>query len=441
MYLLIGYIMLLCGQVVAQKTDTVRNNKPYVKPLSGKNKDHVEIERHEFHEQIESRVLFNGGKNEPNHLGKEHLNFIIAGLKKDIDKYEHLYPEDKIILKLEISGYSDSKPFYTNQSPAERKALNQYLAKKRAYYIGNAIKKGLHSLIHGVEQVILARGEDPPPYYPSQDQEDPQRRMCIVTVLAYSMPVDSFQVRNSKILAVDHSKPFAPDVLESKKQFLAVNMPKSTPSKYRPGNKLTASNPTITPKVVTNTQKNDSTNTLVKKEETKPKVTNPSKTTQDKTTGVITPATNGQVVYAKTNAMVQFHTGWHTPKPEDYRYLQQLIKEIKEKVAAYRQDHGQKPMVIQLDVRGYADKQGFYYNQSIAQRQQQNKLLSQYRARGVGLFLQRYLKAQSIKVVLKTVGLGEELPPGVTDGPTNDPSRRTCQASIQVLEAQYHNSR
>jgi outer membrane protein OmpA-like peptidoglycan-associated protein len=125
----------------------------------------------------------------------------------------------------------------------------------------------------------------------------------------------------------------------------------------------------------------------------------------------------------------------------DYKYLQQLIKEIKVKVAAYRQTNGDKPMVIRLDVRGYADKQGFYYNQPVAQRQAQNKRLSEWRARTVGQYLQKYLKSQSIKVELSTQGLGEELPPGVTDGAINDAARRTCRANIQVVEGQAINSR
>jgi len=68
-------------------------------------------------------------------------------------------------------------------------------------------------------------------------------------------------------------------------------------------------------------------------------------------------------------------------------------------------------------------------------------LLSQWRAKNVGTYLQKFLKSQNIKVELKTEGRGEELPPGVTDGPINDPSRRTCLASIRVLEGQVVNSR
>lgn len=435
--ILAGYAMLfLCQISNAQTTDTTKNNQPYVKPLSGKNKEHVELERHEFHEQIETRVLFNGGKNTPNKTGKEHLDFVISGLKKDIKKYEHLYPKDKIILKLEVKGYSDAKPFYPNQSGDERQTLNEFLAKKRAYHISNSIKKGLYPLIHGIEQDILVKGEELPPYYSSDQPEDPQRRMCIVTVLAYSMPLDSFQTRKHEFIAVDHSKKFVPDEMESRQEYLAMNLPsKKTTTKYRAGGKLTASNPmipvatpvsNITPKV---TPKN-----------TTPKVT-PLPTNANTAHNNITAVNGGKVVYANNSASVKFHTGWHTPKVSDYKYLQQLIDEIKTKVAAYRQTNSDQPMVIRLNVRGYADKQGFYYNQPIAQRQAQNKRLSEWRARTVGQYLQKYLKSQSIKVELSTQGLGEELPPGVTDGAINDASRRTCRASIQVVEGQTINSR
>ncbi|OJJ20329.1 hypothetical protein BKI52_17860 [marine bacterium AO1-C] len=435
MCLFLGYVLLSLGQVAqAQKKDST---------LVGKNKDHVELENHEFHEQIESRVLFGGGKNRPNQLGEQHLRFIIEGLKRDIDKYEHLYPQDKIILKLEIKGYSDGKPFYTTQSNDERVAYNKYLSKKRAYYISNEIQKGLFDLVHGVEQNIEAKGEELPPYYPEDAKEDPQRRMCIVTVLAYSMPRDSFNLKKSQqFVAIDHSKGFVPNEVESKEQFLAVNLPANTPKKYRPGAKLTASNPMTNPKV----DKSKETPTPKKKSnESSDEVVvyngNSNTKTPNATTGKITPLSNGKVVFAKTNAAVKFHTGWHTPKPQDYRYLQQLVKEIKEKVAAYRQDNGDKPMVIQLDVAGYADKQGYYYGQPEAQRKRQNLLLSQWRAKNVGAYLQKFLKSQNIKVELKTEGRGEELPPGVTDGPINDSSRRTCLASIRVVEGQVVNSR
>ncbi|HAS42856.1 MAG TPA: hypothetical protein DCS93_20420 [Microscillaceae bacterium] len=431
--LLLGFVLLGIGQVAqAQKKDST---------LVGKNTEHVEKERHEFHEQIESRVLFGGGKNRPNELGQQHLRFIVEGLKQDIENYERLYPQDKIILKLEIKGYSDGKPFYTTQSDEERVAYNKYLSKKRAYYISNEIQKGLYESVHGVEQNIEAKGEELPPYYPEDLKEDPQRRMCIVTVLAYSMPRDSFNLKkNQQFVAIDHSKAFVPDQIESKQEFLAVNMPVSTdsPKKYRPGSKLTASNPTTNPKEAkTNktpeSKSKDSSDEVV--------VYNATKDKPKVNTGNITPLNNGKVVFAKANAAVNFHTGWHTPKPQDYRYLQQLIKEIKEKVAAYRQDNGDKPMVIQLDVAGYADKQGYYYKQPEAQRKRQNMLLSQWRAKNVGTYLQKFLKSQHIKVELKTEGRGEELPPGVTDGPINDPSRRTCLASIRVVEGQVVNSR
>lgn len=425
--LLLGYVLLCVSQIAqAQKKDSI---------LVGKNKDHVEVEAHEFHEQIESRILFGRGKNRPSDLGAQHLKFIIEGLKKDIDKYEHLYPQDKIVLKLEIKGYSDAKSFYPTQSDDERVAYNKYLSKKRAYYISNEIQKGLYELVHGVEQNIEAKGEELPPYYPEDAKSDPQRRMCIVTVLAYSMPRDSFNLRkNDRIVSIDHKKPFVANEVESKTQFLAVNLPVNNPKKYRAGGKLTSSNTSTNP---TSNNANNSTGTNsgnLPSNVTKKAVTANSN-------GNIVPVKNGKVVFAKSNAAVKFHTGWHTPKPQDYRYLRLLIKEIKEKVAAYRQDNGNKPMVIQLNITGYADKQGYYYGQPEAQRQRQNLLLSQYRAKNVGLYLQRFLKSQNIKVELKTEGRGEELPPGVTDGPINDPSRRTCMANIQVVEGQVLNSR
>ncbi len=430
--ILTGYAMLfLCQISNAQTADTTKNNQPYIKPLSGKNKDHVEIERHEFHEQIETRVLFNGGKNTPNKTGQEHLDFVISGLKKDIKKYEHLYPKDKIVLKLEVKGYSDAKPFYLNQSDDERQTLNEFLAKKRAYYISNSIKKGLYPLIHGIEQDILVKGEELPPYYSSDEPEDPQRRMCIVTVLAYSMPIDSFQTRKHEFIAVDHNKKFVPDVMESRQEYLAMNLPKKTTTKYRAGGKLTASNPMIPAVTPSKTTPKNTTPKVVATLPTNSNATNPT----------IAAVNGGKVVYANGSASVKFHTGWHTPKVSDYKYLQQLITEIKTKMAAYRQTNGDKPMVIRLDVRGYADKQGFYYNQPVAQRQAQNKRLSEWRARTVGKYLQKYLQSQSIKVELSTQGLGEELPPGVTDGAVNDASRRTCRASIQVVEGQVINSR
>ncbi|WP_045112931.1 OmpA family protein [Microscilla marina] len=427
--ILVGYVMVLFCQISnAQTNDTTR--APH-KPLSGKNKEHIEVEKHEFHEQIETRVLFNGGQNTPNKIGKEHLDFIISGLKKDIAKYKHLYPQDKIVLSLKIKGYSDAKPFYPNQSPEERQTLNDYLAKKRTYYISNSVKKGLYPLVHGIEQALVIKGEELPPYYTSDEPEDPQRRMCIVTVLAYSVPVDSFASRKPAIIAIDHHKKFVPTLVEPKHQYLALHLPQKTTTKYHAGGKLTASNPTITNPVLPNNSNN-------KNKVVTPKATKPTPKTS---AGAIAVVKGGNVVYANTNASVQFHTGWHTPKPQDYQYLQQLIKEIKEKVAIYRRNNDNKPMVIQLDVRGYADKQGFYYNQPIAQRQAQNKRLSEWRARTIGQFLQKYLKSQSIKVALSTQGLGETLPPGVTDGAVNDPLRRTCRASIQVVEGQAVNTR
>lgn len=430
---MLGCVLLSISPVVqAQKKDS---------SLVGKNKDHVEVENHEFHEQIESRVLFGGGRNRPNELGAEHLRFIIEGLKKDIDKYEHLYPQDKIVLKLEVKGYSDGKPFYATQSDEERIAYNKYLAKKRAYYISNAIQKGLYDLIHGVEQKIEAKGEELPPYYPEDAKEDPQRRMCIVTVLAYSVPRDSFNLKkNNQFVAIDHTKKFTPKEIESKEQFLAVNLPTANNTKkYRPGGKLTASNPTFTfsPNSTKKANKAPVNKPLLSKTplgKTKPKKTNTA-------SGNITSLSNGKVIFSKSRAVANFNTGWHTSKPKDYRYLQQLVKEIEAEVAAYRQNHGDKPMVINLYVAGYADKQGYYFGQPEAQRKRQNLLLSQYRAKNIGAYLQNILKLPNTKIVLKTEGKGEELPPGMTDGPVNDPSRRVCLTNFLVQEGQYINSR
>jgi outer membrane protein OmpA-like peptidoglycan-associated protein len=84
---------------------------------------------------------------------------------------------------------------------------------------------------------------------------------------------------------------------------------------------------------------------------------------------------------------------------------------------------------IQVNVVGFADKQG---TQKEAERKKFNQELSDKRAASVAIEFEKQIQklTQSINVkliyLIEDIGKGEELPPGVVDGPANDVNRRIC---------------
>lgn len=91
--------------------------------------------------------------------------------------------------------------------------------------------------------------------------------------------------------------------------------------------------------------------------------------------------------------------------------------------------------VVVINIDGYADQRG---------SEPSNQVLSEKRAKAVEKELRNELlklvKEQKVKIVfdrIYTKGHGEKLPPGVVQGPQDDPNRRVCVISYIVGPSRY----
>ncbi|MEM7104204.1 MAG: hypothetical protein AAF502_13785 [Bacteroidota bacterium] len=101
---------------------------------------------------------------------------------------------------------------------------------------------------------------------------------------------------------------------------------------------------------------------------------------------------------------------------------------------------GEGPIIITINVSGYADMQPFRRDQTVDTRKRLNKNLSYRRAKSISDLFDAEFKILQVEFPyiewdITTEGKGEELPPGVdpSDNRINNPDRRVCLFSGSIL--------
>jgi outer membrane protein OmpA-like peptidoglycan-associated protein len=150
-------------------------------------------------EELKSDVSFDIGKYELSDEGRVALEAFAGNIIAGKNRYKEKYPDDTIVIKSKIVGYTDQigfdekKPLFKElssgiedriptQQPERRQFLNKRLAEFRARaissHIEEFIKKGEESRLK-ITPEIIGKGEDIPPGvaepYPTND---PRRRVC-----------------------------------------------------------------------------------------------------------------------------------------------------------------------------------------------------------------------------------------------------------------------
>lgn len=145
---------------------------------------------------------------------------------------------------------------------------------------------------------------------------------------------------------------------------------------------------------------------------------------------------NTQDVTLKSD--ISFNTGSSDLKTDGKNVLKIIVDEIEKKINEWdkikNEAYKSYSKKITIIVIGYADLQG---SSNIDARKQKNIELSENRAKivanNINTEINKLKSKYNIEVKIVNIGLGEELPPNVTDDKTvNNPKRRICMISTNV---------
>ncbi len=145
-------------------------------------------------------------------------------------------------------------------------------------------------------------------------------------------------------------------------------------------------------------------------------------------------------LYVQSEADVLFSSGNAVLSAKTIEHLDLIVKMFKRDINRHRIDFPNEQIVLLIDIKGYTDDKSFYYGQSIAERQAQNKLLSEERAVQVESYLRNKLKNTADVIEFQAVGLGETLPESKHDLNAQPSLRRSCKIYSLLYAERYTNS-
>lgn len=156
----------------------------------------------------------------------------------------------------------------------------------------------------------------------------------------------------------------------------------------------------------------------------------------NKTTGNFLHELN-KSLYVQSEADVLFGSGDITLSAKTLEHLDLIVKMFRRDINRHRINFPDEQVVLLIDIKGYTDTKGFYYGQSTAERQAQNKLLSQKRAAQVEAYLRKNLQNTADVIEFQSIGLGEELPQSTKDLEKNPSLRRSCKIYSLLYAERY----
>jgi len=154
---------------------------------------------------------------------------------------------------------------------------------------------------------------------------------------------------------------------------------------------------------------------------------------------------------------ISFDTGKYELSDNGKEMLTKFFRKIIKEQQEYLSQFTGRSVSMKITVVGYTDQQGFQKGSKLAklliegmeadlpenaleQRKFLNQRLSQFRANTIGEYIQQVISENdsNINVQLNIIGLGEELPRGVTppypaSDSVSDPSRRICKVYSSVI--------
>lgn len=143
-------------------------------------------------------------------------------------------------------------------------------------------------------------------------------------------------------------------------------------------------------------------------------------------------------IFVQFETRLLFESGNKHLNDKNQRRLKDLIRSIYEDVVEYRTLHPNEPLILLLQVRGFADEKPFYENQKLEERKTLNQQLSLQRAQTVAHYIKNNIGLSDVSWEEVVEGWGEELPIGISDEgePDINPQRRIC--SVYVLIVSEH---
>ncbi len=145
-------------------------------------------------EKLQSDISFALGKSELADEGKVALDKFADKIVAIIENNLKLFPDKKILLQIDVYGYTDSSGFLRDRGDRQKRLqLNQRLSELRAKSVSNYLDQSLSSRIKPYLQhvslqpgKIIGKGEElPAGVIPSSQVNDPHRRICQIFSTAF----------------------------------------------------------------------------------------------------------------------------------------------------------------------------------------------------------------------------------------------------------------
>ncbi len=158
-------------ELIDQQLDKVRTSYRYTKDLDI---------------QIKAGTLFESGQAIFTAKGEKQMNTVGKYIQKSIERYHKKFPGDTLRMLLRVQGYADEQPFYDGQPEEERKKQNLGISQKRAELVGNFIISQINDELLYLEKELQGMGEALPPGVTAGKTDDPNRRVCTLSIFMLS---------------------------------------------------------------------------------------------------------------------------------------------------------------------------------------------------------------------------------------------------------------
>lgn len=140
----------------------------------------------DLHISLETNALFSSGQFQLSPEGTRRLDLVVKDTQKSIERFKKQFPQDTLSLYIRVDGYADEQAFYQGQPLEERKAQNVKISQSRAESLGGYLRNQLKPSVGSVKTEFVGHGEDLPPRVTAGPVDDPNRRICTLSMLIFN---------------------------------------------------------------------------------------------------------------------------------------------------------------------------------------------------------------------------------------------------------------
>jgi outer membrane protein OmpA-like peptidoglycan-associated protein len=136
--------------------------------------------------QSETDIMFYSGRVYLDSKATQHLDLLVKILRSDINRHRTQFPDEKIVMFIDVKGYTDAQGFYIGQSMEERQTQNQVLSANRATQVQKYLEQQLKNSADVVDFQTKGLGEKLPNQKKDLEKNPNLRRSCNIYTLLYA---------------------------------------------------------------------------------------------------------------------------------------------------------------------------------------------------------------------------------------------------------------